>query len=102
MDKELIKLLEELNTMLEEEIKSFEKSGVIEKRIEKAFKEKATISIKKFKGGSSEVSVEGSKLAVLITLAGLEKGIIEHFNVPTELWKMIKDMVGTKEAIENE
>ena len=102
MDKELMEILEKLNNMLEKEIKNFEKTEGIKEKINEAFKEKAVISIKKHENGTAKTHIEGTNLAVLITLAGLEKTVIEKLKVPNEIWEMIKNIVGTREAEDNE
>ena len=104
MEKELKEMLKNLNEVLGDLLNN-NMNGVnskIANEIEKAFKEEATISIKKHENGASDVHVEGRGLAVLITLAGLEKGILKKLHVPNEVWKMIKDITGAMEANNNE
>lgn len=103
MNKELLELLEllkELNGVLENAIKEdkSKNKGSFRKAIDKAFKEKVIISLEKSRNGETKIHTEGSKLGVLISLAGLEKGILETTKVPTPLWEYIKHTVGTKDA----
>lgn len=95
MDKEIKEILKKINKMLDKELKKGDK---LKKDLEKAFDEPALISIKKDKSGKAETHIEGTNLALLITLAGLENTILDKLNVPTGLFDVIKDMVGTKEV----
>lgn len=74
----------------------------LQKSINEALKEEATISIKKFKDGTAETNIKGHRLTILITLAGLEKSILEDFNPPKGLWEKIKNVIGVKEVNGNE
>ena len=96
MDKELSKMMEDLKETLNLMTKFM--GSDIQKEIDKSFNEEATISIKKHKDGSADVNVGGKTLAVLITLAGLERGILKKLEVPDEIWEMIKDITGCKEG----
>ena len=104
MDKELKEMLKELNEVLGDLLND-NITGVnskIKDKIQEAFKEEAIISIKKSKDGRAESHIEGSTLAILITLAGLEKTVLEKLNTPNAIWEMIKHTVGTMEVGENE
>lgn len=104
MDKQLLEILEGINKSMENLLKdnTSNKISRVKKEIKQAFKESAEISIKKHTNGDSDISIKGRGLAVLITLAGLEKGILEKLNVPKELWEIIKELTGAKEAGDNE
>ena len=104
MDKDLLKLLKELNGVIEDITKEYksETKGNFKKALDKAFEEKASISIEKFEDGKAETHIEGSTLAILVTLAGLEKSILEHTKIPTPIWEAIKDTVGTRDNKEAE
>ena len=91
--KELKKLI---GTLLEET--SDELAEELTDALIKAYKEKAFISVKKNADGSATTKIEGTNLSVLIALAGLEKNILKQTGVPEDLWEIIKDSVGTKEA----
>lgn len=104
MDKESKEMLKELNEVLGDLLND-NITGVnskIKDKIQEAFKEEATISIKKSKDGRAETHVEGSTLAILITLAGLEKTVLEKLNTPNAIWEMIKHTIGTEEANNND
>lgn len=104
MDKKSKEMLKELNEVLGDLLND-NITGVnskIKDKIQEAFKEEATISIKKSKDGRAETHVEGSTLAILITLAGLEKTVLEKLNTPNAIWEMIKHTVGTEEANNND
>lgn len=96
MDKEILEMLENIKKTLEKV--NSKNSGFIKEKIEEAFNEPATISIKKDADGKAETHVEGGSIALLITLAGLEKTILEKLDAPTEVWELIKHLVGTKEV----
>lgn len=104
MDKESKEMLKELNEvsgdLLNDNITGV--NSKIKDKIQEAFKEEATISIKKSKDERAETHVEGSTLAILITLAGLEKTVLEKLNTPNAIWEMIKHTVGTEEANNND
>lgn len=96
MDKKLSEMMKELEKTLSL-LTNFMGSD-IQKEIHKSFNEEATISIKKHKDGTAETTINGSSLAILITLAGLEKAILEKLEAPDEIWHMIKDITGCREA----
>ncbi len=104
MNKELLEMLKNINGVLEDMLGDNKDSvkSKLQERINQAFKEKASISIEKFEDGRAEAHIEGTNIAVLIALAGLEKSVLEKLNPPIGLWKTIKDKVGTMEVGENE
>ena len=93
--KEMIKKLEELNEILEN---VNDVPNKIKEAIEKGHKEEAKISVHKYADGRAETSVEGSTMGILITLAGLEKCVLEKINAPAGLFELVKETVGTREA----
>ena len=104
MDKEILEMLKDLNEVLGD-LLSDDKDSVkskLQERIEKGFTEKASVSIVKFEDGRAETHIEGTNVAVLIALAGLEKSVLEKLNPPKGLWELIKHSVGTREAGDNE
>lgn len=104
MDKELKEMLKELNEVLRDLLNDniTAVNSKIKNKIQEAFKDEATISIKKSKNGRAKSHIEGSTLAILITLAGLEKTVLEKLNTPNGAWEIIKHTVGTMEVGENE
>lgn len=94
LDK-MIEKLKELNEMLEG---ACDLPNNIKKAIEKGHQEEAKISVHKYADGRAETSVEGSTMAILISLAGLEKTVLNKIGVPAGLFELIKDTVGTREA----
>lgn len=96
MGGEKFKMNEELKKLLKE-FKELTKRTLIEE-LEKAVNEKCIISVTKNKKGEAKQKIEGSTLSILITLAGLEKSILRELGTPVELYEMIKECVGTKEA----
>ena len=99
-NQELKKMLHELNEklgkILEEQGDDLEKA--ITDRISDAHNESAYLSVKKDRNGQAEVHMEGTTMGMLITLAGLEKAVLEKTHVPSAVWEMIKETVGVKEA----
>lgn len=93
--KQMIKKLEELTEMLEnvEEI-----PNKIMEAIEQGYNEEAKITVHKYADGRAETQIEGSTMAILITLAGLEKSVLDRVNAPAGLFELVKETVGTKEA----
>lgn len=100
MDKELKEMFRELNDSLKQTTSLM--IDDLQKTIDKGFKEEAEISIKTKKDGSANISVNGTNCAVLIALAALEQGIMKKLNTPKEVWELIKEKVGTREAGDNE
>lgn len=100
MDKELETLFKDLNKTLSKFIdKNTDKMvDKIDKELTKAHKEECKLSVEKDKKGHAQVKMEGSTLAILIALAGLEKTVLEKTHVPAGLYEIIKNSVGTKEA----
>lgn len=104
MDKELLEMLKDLNEVLGDLLNDDTDSvkSKLQEKINKGFNEKASVSIVKFEDGRAETHIEGTNTAVLIALAGLEKTVLEKLNPPRGLWELVKNMVGTKEAGDNE
>ena len=94
VEKELKKLLEELTECISKNDFNIEKA--IEDSIDKAFNQPCSISIEKDANGEATLSAKGNNIALLITLAGLEKSILEKTNPPAGLYEMIKRKVGVK------
>lgn len=101
MDKnELDKILEKLEKL--EKVIGNLATDNLDKEIERAFYQSASISIDKKEDGNCDIHFNGTKLSILITLAGLEQGILERTHTPKELWELIKRKTGSREAKENE
>lgn len=92
MDKELKEKLSKLLDMM------LDKGLDVPNYIGDAFKEPCKISIEKKADGTAKTMINGNYLTVLLTLAGLEKVILEKAKVPTPVWENIKEIVGVKEA----
>ena len=65
---------------------------------EEALQQECEISAKKDKDGVSHTHIEGSGLAILITLAGLEKGILKKLGCSESMYEIVKNVVGTEEG----
>lgn len=104
MNKELLKMLEELNESLGNLLN--DNKDIIEiklqERLNKALNEKAIVSIEKFEGGKSKARIEGTNVSILIALAALEKAVFKKINPPKGCWELIKQSVGTREVEDNE
>lgn len=100
IDKELKEKLEELNGLLRDVVED-NKQGLIDKlndRLEKAHKEKVIISVEKDIDGKAETKIEGTRLALLVTLAGLEKSVLNQLHCSEGEFEIIKSSVGVREA----
>ena len=102
MDKEIKEMLKELLEDLREKLDKIDGEFNLQDKINKAHKEKAIISIEKHEDGTAITKVEGSNLAILITLAGLENAVLGKLNPPKGLWELIKTSTGTLEVGDNE
>ena len=99
-NEELKKVLKELNQKLGKilEDQAEELTSELNTAIERAHNEKCSISIKKNKDGNTTTKLEGTTMAILVTLAGLEKTVLESAHVPNSVWEMIKETVNITEA----
>lgn len=104
MNKELKEILKDLHGVLDELLRGDKEAlkNRVDKIFTEAMEEKASIEITKHEDGRAETKIEGNALVVLMTLAGLEKTILNEYNVPSEVWEIIKDAVGSKEVKVNE
>ena len=102
MDNEIKEMLKELLKDLGEKLDKIEGDFNLQDKINEAHKQPAKISIEKYEDGRADTRIEGSNLAILITLAGLENSILERLNPPKGLWDLIKASTGTREAGDNE
>lgn len=71
---------------------------VMEYSLQEALNEECEITVKKGKGGVVETEISGSGMALLVTLAGLEKTILDKVGCTDSMFKIIKGAIGTKEA----
>ena len=96
MDKELKEMLKDLLKDLESKL---DKRGDfdIKTKLEEASKEDTEISIK-VKDGKAKTKIEGSGLALLITLAGLEKTLLKKLNPPKGIYDIVKQVVDTEDV----
>lgn len=102
MDKEIKEMLKELLKDLEEKLDKIDGDFNLKDKINEAHKQPAKISIEKHEDGRAETHIEGTNIAVLIALAGLEKTVLEKLNPPKGLWELIKTSTGTLEVGDNE
>ena len=97
-EKDLDKMIEKLKE-LNEILEGFnDMPNKLKEAIDKGHKEEAKISVHKYADGRAETSVEGSTMGILVTLAGLEKCVLEKINAPAGLFELVKETVGTREA----
>lgn len=100
MDEKLKKLRELIDILLDPtEDKMLE---LLNEEIKKASKENTKISIVKKADGKSCTNLEGSTTAILVTLAGLEKSVLQKLDVPYCVWEYIKEHVKSEEVKDNE
>lgn len=100
MDKDIRKFLEESLETLKELMKESKNEicGIASKHIDRAIDEPVEISIKKKQGGKATSNIKGTKLGLLVTLAGLESNILKTTDTTQEQFENIKKLVGTKEV----
>lgn len=65
--------------------------------LEENLHEPCKIAIEKDKKGVAHTQIEGKRVAILITLAGLEKTILEKTNTPSEVYEFIRKLVGAED-----
>lgn len=80
-------------------IREIEKQAMLSE-IQKSFSEEAYISIKKEKSGMTDIHIEGNGGAILLTLAGAERGILKKMDLSKEDFELIKEIVGVMEDID--
>ena len=100
MDRDVKKLLKNIDKMLSKVLEE-NKDDItkqLDKKLERALKEKTTISMKKDNEGKADMHIEGDRIALIVTLAGLEKNMLKQLDVSEEMFELIKKMVGTKEV----
>ena len=99
MEKELKEMLKELENGLGDLLNGNTEviNTKIQNKLNEALKDETTISIKKHKDGSAEICTKGNTIAILITLAGLEKAVLKNLKTPDTVWETIKEVVGTRE-----
>lgn len=104
MDEELKELLKELNSVVKDLLNDdkVKPNNSLKKIFDRAFKQKAIISMEKREDGTAETHIEGSTLGILISLVGLEKSVLEKLKVPTKVFNDIKNIVGVEEQKEYE
>ena len=107
MDNELKDMIKELKRLCEigEDLLDDGKSSKVKfiaKSIKKAYNEPAKISVKKDETVQATCHIEGKALPLLITLAGIEKAILNKTHVPKELYEIIKSSLGYVEVKEDE
>lgn len=100
MEKEFKEMLKNLKEMLEMVInedteKNKEKFNNM---MSEAIKQPCKITIEKDKRGQVKVGVEGNRVALLITLAGAEQGILKQLSCEQKEFDFIKGFVGSKEV----
>ena len=101
MDKELMEKLEELTNKIIDIMG--DKHKKVHDMFEEALNQPCKISIEKEQeSGGAKTCITGSRLSILITLAGLEKGILNELGCDNDEFEFIKKAVGVKEAEDNE
>lgn len=97
MDKELKEMLKEfMNKMYGTLAKSNKKM------LDEAINEPCKIHLDKESNGKAQLEVGGSRLAILIGLSALEKEVLEQLHCTQDEFDILKKMVGTREANDNE
>lgn len=97
MDNEI---REKINKLLDDMLKKL--SNTAKDKLSESMKEPCKIHIDKDKEGKACLEVEGKRLPLLITLCGLEKELLKYLDCDEEEFKMLKKVIGTREAEDNE
>ena len=95
MDKDIKDMLKDLLNKMGEKLEKVEK---VDSMISEAINEPCKICIDKKENGEACLGVEGSRLALLVTLAGMEKSILNKLDCDNQEFSFIKSVVGTKEG----
>lgn len=100
MEKEFKEMLKNLKEMLEmvtneDTEKNKEKFNNM---MSEAIKQPCKITIEKDKRGQVKLGAEGNRVALLITLAGAEQGILKQLSCEQKEFDFIKGFVGSKEV----
>ena len=74
---------------------------MVESELKEAINLPCKITVEKNSKGIACSSIEGTKLSILTTLAGLEKSILSKIDCNKEEFEFIKEFVGSKD-LENE
>lgn len=100
MEKELKEMLNNLKEMLEiATSKDFDKAKEkFSEIMDEGIKQPCKITIEKNKKGECKMGIEGNRLALLITLAGAEQGILKQLSCEQKEFDFIKNFVGSKEV----
>ena len=98
MKKDIYDELKEL--MENDELKKYTDlfKALIEAKVNEVINEDTKISINKKADGTAKANITGSRMGVLVTLAGLEKTILKQLDAPAGLFEIIKDVVETMEV----
>lgn len=94
--KEMLNNLKELIEIFEDKDISKAKKK-FEKMLNEALDQPCKITIEKSKDGEAKLGIEGSRLSLLIALAGAEQGILKQLKCNDEEFDFIKNLVGTRD-----
>ena len=100
MEKDIKEMLRDLKEMLE--IVTDKDMGKAKDKfsnmLSEAIKQPCKITIEKDKRGQANVGVEGNRLALLVTLAGAEQGILKQLHCDKNEFDFLKEFIGSKEV----
>lgn len=100
MDKELQEHIAKASEILEELKKIVEPSNKVTQLkglLQKGLNDDATLSIEK-KGSSAKAKLEGNTMGILVALVILEKHVLEQLDCPSEVFEILKKMIGSAVA----
>ena len=66
--------------------------------IDRAIQDPCEISIQKGENGEATIRVDGSRLALLIALAGAEKSILNQLDCDNDEFDFLKERISTREG----
>lgn len=97
-EKELNKLLDDLKEIInkideDKDYKEQKFNDMLNEELNKSCK----IAIEKEENREAKMRIEGSRLSLLLTLAGAEKGILKQLDCDKREFEFIKEIVGINE-----
>lgn len=100
MDKELLEKLKELTDKMMDTMGG--KAGKVYNMFNEALNQPCNISVEKGQGNKAQTCIKGSRLSILVTLAGMEKSILRQLNCDNKEFEFIKNIIGSLEVNDNE
>lgn len=100
MDRELLEKLKELTDKMIDTMG--DKAEKVHNMFNEALNQPCKISVEKGQGDKAQTCIQGSRLSILVTLAGMEKSILRQLNCDSKEFEFIKNSIGSLEVNNNE